>query len=75
MKQVGDAVSLWYRLEYGEPPRPDDVLRTTTGRCYLVRRVVPARTRLRVHCVVVPASVETPGRWYTLKWDKRKRRA
>jgi len=72
-KQVGDQVTLYYRLQYGDPPKSNDVLRTRSGRCYLVRVVTQLRTRLRVHCVIVPADVVTPGRWYTLEWDKRRR--
>lgn len=75
MKAIGDEVKLKYRLEYGDPPQPDDVLRTARGRCYLVRKVTLAKSRYTLWCVVVPPDVETPGRWYTLRWDKRRRRA
>lgn len=71
MKQLGETTRIYYRLAYGDPPRPDDVLRTTTGRCYLVRRVTKGRTRYRLTCTIVPPNVETPGNWYTLRWDTR----
>ena len=73
MKAIGDECAFYYRLHYGDPPKADDVLVTRTGRHYLVRRVTMGKTRLRVHCVIVPPNVETPGRRFTLVWDKRGR--
>lgn len=70
MKAIGDTVKLRYRTEWGDPPGVDDVLVTRTGRCYLIREV-----RGRVHrCTVVPADVTTPGRRFSLVWDKRRAR-
>lgn len=65
-KAIGDEATIrWYGPLL---PVVGDLLRTTTGRMYLVREV---RGRA-LHCVVVPANTNAPFGVRSMRWLKRK---
>lgn len=67
---IGAVVAIAYASD--DDVRVGDVLRTRTGRAYLVIDAVRARARWRLRCVVVD-NVQPGARVLPLVWDRRRR--
>lgn len=67
MKRIGDPTTLTRLSWFGEEPEPGDVLRTRTGRQYLILEV---RGRRLFCCVVGPDHV-IEGKLFKWEWARR----
>lgn len=71
MKRPGEPTTLTLLWWHGEPPVPGDVLKTKTGRRYLILE----QKGRRQMCVVMRPEERSTGLTFDFEWAKRERRA
>lgn len=74
MKAIGDPTRIMFT--HGCIPGAGDVLRTTTGRCYVVLEASGDQFPYRLDCIVAPkGTLPTDGaKLIHFRWNKRSRR-
>ena len=69
MKAIGDPITLTRNFWYGPEPVTGDILRTRTGRQYVILKI----RGKKLECIVAPKDETTEGTVFDWEWGRRKK--